>query len=57
MIAGFEETEGLWAKECGLPLEAEKGKKQILLRAPGRKEAGSAVRFSSAQCGALFFDF
>lgn len=57
VIPGSEESEELWAKECGLLLEAEKGKKQILPRAPGRKEAGSAVRLISAQWGALFSDF
>lgn len=45
------------AKECGLPVEAEKGKKHILPRAPGRKETRSAPRLISAQWGALFFDF
>lgn len=45
------------AKECGLPVEAVKGKKHILPRAPEREETGSAVRLISAQWGALVFDF
>lgn len=55
-LALRRERGGLRAKECGLTLEAEKGKKQILPRAPGRKEAGSAVSLIPAPWGALFSD-
>lgn len=55
VIAGFEKRGGLLAKECGLILEAEKGKKQILPRTPGRKEAGSAVSVIPAPWGCIVF--
>ena len=32
MIAGFEDEKGLQTKDCGQPLEAWKGKKQIPLQ-------------------------